>query len=211
MEFDMKVLAIIPSLNLSDITPRMEEWLNTTQYIWTLAPEKGYGYAIQQVMKASPNYDCYLVLDSDMAMDVRHIDEMVSLIEAGWDVIVGTRQTNQSIVKRTWLRAKVSKAYNKWCQLLFDSELSEHLCGFRAYSGRVVRDCILPLVEEKHWIWQCETVVIPEIMGYAVGEIPIDWTEYRYNRTPMKRLFKDIYQMGIRTFKLWLRWRYYAQ
>jgi hypothetical protein len=207
----MNILVIVPSLSFSDMTQRMKDWLDSVPYDRVIAPEKGYGYAIQKAMIDNPDYDIYLVLDSDMAMNPKHIKEMIDYISCGWDVIVGTRQTREAKVKRTKLRAKVSKAYNKWCSLLFDSELTEHLCGFRAYSGRVVRECIIPFVEEKHWIWQCETVVLPQIMGYAVTEIPIEWTEYRYTRTPIKRLFKDIYQMGIRTFRLWVRWRYYAK
>src|SRR5256712_13058000 len=161
----MNILVIVPSLSFSDMTQRMKDWLESVPYDRVVAPEKGYGYAIQKAMKDYPGYDCYLVLDSDMAMNPRHVDQMLGLVEMGWDVVVGTRQTRSAIVKRTWLRAKVSKAYNKWCSMLFDSELTEHLCGFRAYSGKVVRNCILPFVVESHWIWQCETVVIPQIIG----------------------------------------------
>jgi len=207
----MKILVIVPSLSFSDMTDRMKNWLDRVWYPRVIAPEKGYGFACQKAMKDNPGYDVYLVLDSDMAMNPVHIDEMIDYILCGWDVVVGTRQTRQARVKRTKLRQKVSKAYNKWCSLMFDSELTEHLCGFRAYSGKVVRECIFPFCIESHWIWQCETVVIPQIMGFAVTEIPIEWTEYRYTKTPIRRLFKDIRQMGIRTFKLWVRWRRYAQ
>ncbi len=207
----MSILVIVPSLSYSDMLPRMKDWLDSVPFDRVIAPEKGYGYAIQKAMINNPDYDIYLVLDSDMAMNPKHIPQMIWLIQNGWDVVVGTRQTREAVVKRTKLRAKVSKAYNQWCSMLFDSELTEHLCGFRAYSGRVVRDCIIPYVVESHWIWQCETVVIPQIMGYAVTEIPIEWVEFRYNRTPIRRLVRDIYQMGIRTFKLWVRWRYYTK
>jgi hypothetical protein len=206
----MRVLLVIPSLAFSDLTPRMQEWLDSVDYDRVICPEKGYGFACKKGMLDNPGYDVYVLLDSDMAMNPKHVKEMINYISCGWDVVVGSRQTRAATVKRTWLRAKVSKAYNRWCSLLFDSELTEHLCGFRAYSGRVVQE-VFPLTTEAHWIWQCETVVLPQILGYAVTEIPIEWTEYRYKRTPIKRLFKDIYQMGIRTFKLWVRWRYYAE
>jgi glycosyltransferase involved in cell wall biosynthesis len=206
----MKVLLVIPTLNFADITPRMQEWLYNQPYKYALAPEKGYGFACKQCMLNNPGYDVYVLLDSDLAMNPKHVKEMIDYIACGWDVVVGSRQTKAATVKRTWLRGKVSKIYNTWCSLLFDSELTEHLCGFRAYSGRVVRE-VFPLTTEAHWIWQCETVVLPQILGYAVTEIPIEWIEYRYTKTPMKRLFKDSYQMGIRTFKLWCRWRRYAQ
>ncbi len=204
------VLLIIPSLSYSDMTQRMVDYLATAPYDRVIAPEKGYGFACRKAMLDNPGYDVYVLLDSDMAMNPKHVKEMIDYILCGWDIVVGSRQTKAAVVKRTWLRAKVSKAYNLMYNVLFDSELTEHLCGFRAYSGRVVRE-VIPLCIENHWIWQSETVVLPQIMGYAVTEIPIEWTEYRYTKTPIKRLFKDIYQMGTRTIRLWCRWRRYAQ
>ena len=204
------VLLVIPSLGFSDVTQRMKDWLNSVSYDRVFAVERGYGFACRKALLDNPGYDVYVLLDSDMAMNPRHVKEMIDYILCGWDVVIGSRQTSQAVVKRTWLRAKVSKAYNLMYNVLFDSELTEHLCGFRAYSGRVVEE-VIPLCIENHWIWQSETVVLPQILGYAVTEIPIEWTEYRYTKTPIRRLFKDIRQMGIRTFKLWVRWRYYAQ
>jgi len=48
-------------------------------------------------------------------------------------------------------------------------------------------------------------VVLAKKLGYKVSEIPVEWREMKWTRTPIRRLVKDIYMLGKGLITLFIR------
>jgi hypothetical protein len=83
-------------------------------------------------------------------------------------------------------------------RLLFNTHLSDHQCGFKAFN----RDKLLSIIDEVediHWFWDTEVLVRGQRAGLRVTEFPVAW---RTGKTTTVRL-KDVFEMGGAILSLW--------
>jgi hypothetical protein len=69
---------------------------------------------------------------------------------------------------------------------MFLTRFHDAQCGFKAVSRRAVGD-ILPLVQDLHWFFDTELLLIAEKNGYRIKEIPVKWTEDDDSRVNISR------------------------
>ena len=132
-----------------------------------------------------------LLLDMDLAMDIKHLSEMVHWLELGYDMVIANRYHKQSHIKRRIDRFFVSKGYNAVIRLLFWTGIKDNICGFKAFK----RDIILRLVMEagidstrmRSVFWDTEILIRALRHGYRIKELPVTWIEgkcsaLRFNR-----------------------------
>ena len=84
--------------------------------------------------------------------------------------------------------------------------MKDHQCGFKLFSRKAFL-AIEDLAQENHWMWDVETILITQHSGMRVREVPIAYVERRSNRTPVKRLLKDITIHGPGILRLYYRFR----
>ena len=104
------------------------------------------------------------------------------------------------------MRKMFSLAYNSIVQTLFKTEISDHQCGFKAFSRRAVMT-VLPLTRENGWAWDTEVIVYLKSLGWRMAEIPVSWKEMKSKRTPIKRLVMDICEQGPALVRILVRSR----
>jgi glycosyltransferase involved in cell wall biosynthesis len=163
----------------------------------------GRGQAVKRVMRIF-DADIYAYLDVDLATDMRFFPKLIDSIKKGYDIVTGSRYIKGAIVSRPILRLLVSKIYNLLVRLLFQSKISDHQCGFKAFSKRV-RDELLDECVSDDWFWDTEILVLAAKKNYKIEEFPVYWTEKRYGKTPLRRLLNDVRIHGVDLLRLFWR------
>ena len=156
----------------------------------------GRGRALREAWKKVRG-EVYVFVDVDLATDLMKFDAYRNLIslQSEFDLVTGSRYLPDSTTNRPWLRRSASVAYNWLVRLLFHTGVHDHQCGFKSFSHRLV-DCLAAEAKSDSWFWDTEVIVIAKRTGFRVKEIPIDWEEKKGQRTPLKRLLRDVWLHG---------------
>ena len=165
----------------------------------------GRGKALRDAWKQF-QADAYVYVDVDLATDLSKFDAYSNLIrmQNQFDLITGSRYVAGSVTNRPRLRRAASVAYNSLVRLLFQTGVRDHQCGFKSFSRRLV-DRLAVEAKSDSWFWDTEVIVLAKRMGFAVKEIPIDWTEMKGRRTPIRRLLRDVRLHGSGLLALFYR------
>jgi len=156
----------------------------------------GRGKALREAWSVVQG-DMYVYVDVDLATDLTKHEAYRNLItlQGQFDLVTGSRYIQGSATNRPRLRRVASVTYNCLVRLLFQSGVHDHQCGFKSFSHRLV-NCLAVKGRSDSWFWDTEVIVIATRMGFRVKEIPIDWEEKKGQRTPLKRLFRDMWLHG---------------
>lgn len=145
--------------------------------------------------------DVVAYMDVDLATDVSHVEELLSRVDKGADVVTGSRYLQSSKAKRSSNRLVLSGGYNFFVRFLLGSTLYDHQCGFKAFKKSVA----LKLCKEaksRKWFWDTEVLVLAQKKGLRVEEFPIKWDEQRTTTVNFKT---DVVEMGAAVLELWWR------
>ena len=147
-------------------------------------------------------YNIIVYMDADLATDLKFLKPLVCEIEKGADISTGSRLLPGSkVMKRGLVREFASCGYNFLMRGLFNTGITDHQCGFKAFRKSSVLP-ILPEIRDSHWFWDSELLVLANRKGLKITEIPIEWADRDYSRV---RLSSDILHMGISAIKLKFR------
>jgi hypothetical protein len=134
----------------------------------------GRGGALERAFRASRG-ETLVYFDTDLATDMRHLEELVESVRTeGYDVATGSRRIPGREQEREPERGVASTGYNSLVRLLLRSELYDHQCGFKAFD-REALFALLSDVDDDHWFWDTELLVLAQRRGYRVREFPVDW------------------------------------
>ncbi len=180
---------------------------NTLKVAWDLASshqnvqvihhdaKQGRGRALRSAW-LSNNADVYVFMDTDLATDLAFLPKIVNLMQAQkLDFVTGSRYCSGSRLERPTLRKAISIGYNGLIRLAFRTGMSDHQCGFKAFSRRAIKE-VLPLTRENGWAWDTEMIIYLAKLGYRVSELPVEWREMKGQRTPLGRLVNDVFDFG---------------
>jgi glycosyltransferase AglD len=166
----------------------------------------GRGRALRNAWR-STLADVYVFMDADLATDLRFLPQLVSRMQSeGLDFVTGSRYSPGARLRRPMLRKMFSLAYNGIVQTLFHTGISDHQCGFKAFSRRAVMT-VLPLTRENGWAWDTEIIVYLKSLGWKIAEMPVSWKEMKSERTPIRRLIDDIWEQGFALVRILVRSR----
>jgi hypothetical protein len=118
-------------------------------------------------------------MDVDLSSDLAGFPELVRAVASGEaDLAVGSRLLDKAATQRSWQRELLSRGYNSLLRAAFGVRFSDAQCGFKAIS-RSAADILLPLVENNHWFFDTELLVLAEQGGFRVRDLPVRWREDR--------------------------------
>jgi glycosyltransferase involved in cell wall biosynthesis len=163
---------------------------------------RGRGYALRRAWR-DLDADVFAFTDADLPGGTEAILRTVLAAAHGADVATASRYAPGAITDRPVLRELVSRAYNGMVRQLFRENIYDHQCGIKAF-GRESMPRIFDLTREDSWFWDTEALVVSARKGLKVAELPVHWTETRYNRTPIRRLFSDIFLHGSSLLRLFV-------
>ena len=161
----------------------------------------GRGATLTKAIREA-NGEIVLYMDADLASDLTHIDEMIDEIEAGADIVIGSRlKKNAKITNRSITREIASRGYNSLIRLLLDSKIEDHQCGFKAFRKSSVEP-LLDHIKDNHWFWDTELLIYAQKKRLNVKEVAIVWLDRKGSSVKLQH---DIWYMGKSTINLWLR------
>jgi len=163
----------------------------------------GRGQALKRYWLQS-SADVFVYMDIDLAVSLNDIPRLIQpLLEGPYQIAVGSRLLPESQITRSFIRELSSQTYNFLSRRLFRHQLSDMQCGFKAITKSAFMT-IAPYLQDPHWFFDTEMVIISTAAGYQIKEVPVNWQENRYDKRKSKvKLLNDSYKM----FKNMLRLR----
>jgi hypothetical protein len=159
----------------------------------------GRGGALDRAFEAADG-DTLVYFDTDMATDMRHLEELVERVRSGeYDVATGSRWMPGETADRPAKRGVPSRGFNLLVRLFLRSDLRDHQCGFKAFS-REAFETLRTDVEDEHWFWDTEMLVRAQRAGFRVDEFPVDWTPKGDTKVDLVR---DVFGMGSQILRTW--------
>jgi len=136
----------------------------------------GFEYVAE---RCSPE-DILVRLDADDTHEPEYILKLIEKIWEGYDVVNTSRfQAGGSQVGVSTYRAFVSLCANKFMKLIFNiSGIRDYSCGFRAYRGQVLKDCVSVFgngfiqLKGLGFTSTLETLVKLNLLGCKFAEVP---------------------------------------
>jgi glycosyltransferase involved in cell wall biosynthesis len=179
--------------NSAEISQRLASQYDNVVHIH--ADEKlGRGKALMNTWRKVEG-DIYAYLDCDLATDMRAYPPLINYIKKGYDLSTGSRYLKNSQCERPLLRRLTSIMYNSIIRIIFKDGIYDHQCGFKSFSKRMIK-FLLKNYESDSWFWDTEAIVVAYKNGFKIKEFPVTWKEKRRTRTPIKRLFNDLWIHG---------------
>lgn len=139
-------------------------------------PEKGRGRALRAAWLGS-DYDIVSYMDVDLSTDLSHFPSLVSELESGSHVAIGSRLSRGSKVRqRSFKREFTSRSYNLLIWSMFFVGFPDAQCGFKGMT-REAAQAIIPHVKNNNWFFDTELLILAEKRGYRIGVVPVAWED----------------------------------
>jgi putative flippase GtrA len=137
---------------------------------------KGRGQALR-VVWADSEAEVVSYMDVDLSTDLDAFLPLVAPLLSGHsDLSIGTRLARGSMVVRGPKREFVSRTYNLILRLTTAARFSDAQCGFKAGRTEIIR-ALLPAVEDQGWFFDTELLLLAEVNGLRIHEVPVDWVD----------------------------------
>jgi dolichol-phosphate mannosyltransferase len=160
-------------------------------------PKKsGLGTAITDGFRAFLSLEhppkCVITMDADYSHNPKDIKRLVSTLEKGSDLVIGSRYCSQgktmdwSVVRRT-----ISKVANLMASLLIRAKIHDYTSGMRCYSTDLVKSILGDLHSHTYEI-QIETIRQANLRKFRISEIPITFTNRKKGKSKLS--FNEIKQ-----------------
>ena len=138
-------------------------------------PQKGRGRALRATWLDS-DADIVSYMDVDLSTDLNHFPQLVTALESGSHVAIGSRLSRESQVTRAFKREFISRSYNLLIKSMFFTGFPDAQCGFKALT-RQTAQAIIPSIENNNWFFDTELLIIAAKRGYRIASIPVKWDD----------------------------------
>jgi len=126
-----------------------------------------------------------LFMDADNSTTIDQIERFWPHIDAGYDVVIGSRGARGAdvVVHQTLIKELGGKLGNRIIQLLAARGISDTQAGFKMFRAACIED-LLPLLRIDRWGFDVELIVAARRRGYRVKEVPIRWENSPGSKVP---------------------------
>lgn len=162
----------------------------------------GRGQALKKYWLESPA-DIVVYMDVDLAVSLDNINDLIfPLLQNKADLVIGSRLLPEAKINRSFVRELSSQGYNFLSRLILNHHFSDLQCGFKAIRKDFFKK-IAPYIKNNHWFFDTELIVFTNLFGGQIKEIPVDWSENRYEQRKSKvNLIKDSFKFLFNLIKL---------
>lgn len=138
--------------------------------------ERGRGRALKKAWTDSDR-DILCYMDVDLSTSLEYFYPLVKAIdEEGCHIATGSRLSRLSLTKRSHKREAISRIYNLIIKIAFATHFSDAQCGFKAISKSAAKT-LLPVIQDNHWFFDTELLIVAEKRGFSIKDIPVVWDE----------------------------------
>lgn len=157
-----------------EVSRALEKKFSGVRYI--CIPRPARGGALNEIWStAKADYLAYM--DMDLSSDLKYFPKLISALENGADIAIGSRLARGSkVYGRTLTREIMSRGYNILIKLFFWTSFKDAQCGFKAITKSAALT-LLPHIEDRAWFFDSELLIVGEKSGFKVAEVPIVWRD----------------------------------
>jgi len=165
--------------------------------IYDYARQPGKGSGIMHAWSRS-KADIISYMDIDLSADIKDFPNLISQIEKGYDISIGSRYLPLSTVNRSFKRSFVSVSYNKiFMKLVLAPKMyTDAQCGFKAVNQKVIKK-LLPLIKNRNWFFESEMLYIAQRKGFKIKEIPVTWKESEFSGIKLYKAIAEFVKNSI--------------
>ena len=148
-------------------------------------PHRGKGAAVASGMLAARGA-VRMFMDADLAVPLVFVDRIVEEVRRGADVVIGSRELDQSQrLDEPWRRHALGRGFNWLVGWLGVRGFSDTQCGFKGFSADAAEDIfnrvrLYPargsvIQRERVTAFDVELLAIAGRRGWQAVEVPIEW------------------------------------
>lgn len=123
--------------------------------------------------------DLVCTMDADFSHNPRFIPDLVSKIEQGYDLVIGSRYVKGGGSNQTVIRKVFSWGANTITRLILGLHARDTTAGFRCYRRAVLESLDLDRIQSSGYSFLFEMLYDVERRGWKVGEAPILFEDRR--------------------------------
>jgi dolichol-phosphate mannosyltransferase len=143
---------------------------------------EGFQWALDQA------YDVVFEMDTDLSHDPRYVPEFIRAIEAGADVVIGSRNIPGGGVEG-WGPGRhfVSKGGSVYARTILGLDVRDLTSGYKAFTRDALQRIDLGGVKSNGYSFQIELTYRAVLRGMRVAEVPILFVDRRAGASKMSR------------------------
>ncbi len=141
--------------------------------------------------------DIRIFSDADLSTPIYELDKLLSSINNGADIAIGSRGLNYELIKKHQpiYREFMGKSFNKIVQALVLRGIKDTQCGFKAFKSKVAEK-IFPLAKINGFGFDVELLWLARKFGFKIDEVPVEWyNDSRSRVNPITDSFKMIFDL----------------
>jgi len=156
---------------------------------------RGKGHAIRSGMIKTQGDYC-MFADSGYCVPYENVQAGLSMIQNGeCEIAHGSRKMQGChIIKKQNLYRRMCSGMFHWMVIYamnISREYTDTQCGFKVYRGDIARNLYSQCIIDG-FMFDIETIVRAEKMGYRIREFPVEWTNDRDSRLSPVRSFRSV-------------------
>lgn len=171
-------------------------------------PHRGKAPAVRAGMLAADG-EYVMFTDADLSTPMHYVESLLSALDAGADVAIGSREGNGSLrVGEPGYRHFMGRVFNTLVRLIAVPGVNDTQCGFKAFRFHVAQDLfssarlhagVRAVSGPRVTGFDVEILFLARKRGYDIAEIPVEWTHVAGSKVaPLGdsvRMFVDVVQV----------------
>lgn len=134
------------------------------------------------------DFDVVFEMDTDHSHDPRYLPDFLRAIDAGADVVVGSRNIPGGGVEGWGVgRHVISKGGSLYSRTILGLDVRDLTSGYKAFSRRALEAIDLDVVRSNGYSFQIEMTFRALLRGMKVKEVPIVFVDRTAGRSKMSR------------------------
>jgi glycosyltransferase involved in cell wall biosynthesis len=191
-DFSYEVL-VVENGSTDDTFAIAESYVAKMPYLRVIHEEqRGKGLAVRRgMLEAVGEYRFFC--DADLSMPIEQVLRFIPPQLENGEVLIGSREVAGSRrIDEPGYRHLIGRVFNTMVRWMVLPGLQDTQCGFKCFRGDIA-DKVFPLQTLGGMSFDAEVLFIARKMGYAIQEVPIDWT---FNADSRVRLVQDSMRMA---------------
>jgi dolichyl-phosphate beta-glucosyltransferase len=136
---------------------------------------RGKGYSVRRGMLLARG-ERRLMTDADLSTPMEELPRLMTLLDEGYDVAIGSRALPGSSieVRQGRLREGMGRIFNRLVQGLVLPGLEDTQCGFKLFTSAAAQECF-SRARLDGFCFDVEVLVIARSRGRRIAEVPVVW------------------------------------
>jgi dolichyl-phosphate beta-glucosyltransferase len=148
---------------------------------------RGKGYSVRRGMLQVEG-QLRLMTDADLSTPIEEFPRLLSRIDDGHDIAIGSRALPESNVevRQPWYREGLGRFFNLVVRAVALPDLKDTQCGFKLFTAAAARSAFTP-ARLDGFSFDVETLFIARRRGLKIAEVPVTWRNDAATRVGLGR------------------------